>query len=266
MNLICIDELNRNGWTKIGKLLTREEIQLYRDKLIAHKFQDINQYGEDALITNGDFETVRDLTRFNNDYLAILENKNLNEFLNISLNDTAIVHSYNGIITQPSKKSEMLGFKFHRDQPFFESTRTSLIIMIPLVDISKENGATQILPSSHLISAEPSSEFFEKHHFSIEAKAGEGFCIDSTLWHRAGKNESNFERPMIVIKYTLAFIKQQINFFENGNSSLYYSSPLVKKRLGWDSRTPSNYIEFRAPPGDRKWKSGQYNMQNTKIK
>ena len=95
--------------------------------------------------------------------LSLLENPMLNEFVNCILNDKAVVHSYNGITTQPDCKSDMLGFQFHRDQPLFKDTRTSVNVMIPLVDYSEENGATQYVPSTHLFKDKPSEDFFERH-------------------------------------------------------------------------------------------------------
>ena len=37
----------------------------------------------------------------------------------------------------------MMGHDYHRDQPYFKDRRTSILIMIPLIDYNKSNGATE---------------------------------------------------------------------------------------------------------------------------
>jgi ectoine hydroxylase-related dioxygenase (phytanoyl-CoA dioxygenase family) len=157
----------------------------------------------------------------------------------------------------------MLGFQFHRDQPFFKDTRTSINVMIPLVDYSEENGATQYVPSTHLFKDKPSDEFLERHKESTSGKAGEAFAVDATLWHRAGRNRSSVDRPIIVVKYTLAPFKQQVDYCESAKKHLEQASELVRQRLGWNVRVCENYAEFRERGPTRKWKTGQYDMQNT---
>ena len=101
---------------------------------------------------------------------------------------------------------------------------------------------------------------------SAEGKAGEAYVVDSTTWHRAGDNKSGKPRPMIVLKYTLAPFKQQVEFYLS-NPELEAATPVVKQRLGWNVRVPHNYIEGRDWNQEtRKFKSGQYDMSNTYYK
>lgn len=265
MTNILREEMNIYGVSSLGVILSPADIQFFLDDLKQKKVDDIEKFGTQALLENADLETVRDLARFGDKYFELLENPRLNEFVNCILNDKAVVHSYNGIIIQPDCKSDMLGFQFHRDQPFFKDTRTSINVLIPLVDYSEENGSTQYVPASHLFADKPSEEFLERHKESSEGKAGEAFAVDATLWHRAGLNRSLVDRPIIAIKYTLAPFKQQIDYCESAKEQLAHASELVRQRLGWNVRVCRNYEEFREPGYRRKWKTGQYDMQNTDI-
>jgi ectoine hydroxylase-related dioxygenase (phytanoyl-CoA dioxygenase family) len=267
MNMVNIlrEEMNVYGVSQLGALMPDEDRDFFLGDLKRKKDEDIARFGIEALLENEDLEVVRDLARFGGKYFELLENPKLNEFVNLVLNDKAVIHSYNGIITRADCKSDMLGFRFHRDQPFFKDTRTSINVMIPLVDYSEENGSTQYVPSSHLFNEMPSDEFMERHKVSSRGRAGEAFAVDAALWHRAGRNQSPHDRPIIAIKYTLAPFKQQIDYCESAKEHLGGASELVRQRLGWDVRVCQNYEEFREPRPQRKFKSGQYDMRNTDL-
>lgn len=265
MDLI-IEELKLRGASQIGKFLSDEQVHWFKNDLQEKKQEDILIYGKEALIQNYSLETIQDLGRFEGPYYDLIANPRLNEVVNKSLNDKAVIHSFNAIILDGSEKSEMVGHGFHRDMPWFPDCRTSVIVMIPLVDYGPENGSTQYVPSSHLFKEMPSLDYLEKYAISTEGKAGEAFLIDSTTWHRSGKNRSDRQRPMIVIKYTLAPFKQQIEFYLS-NKNLDKATNIVKQRLGWNVRVPHDYIEGRVwDQEERKFKSGQYDMSNTYLK
>jgi ectoine hydroxylase-related dioxygenase (phytanoyl-CoA dioxygenase family) len=265
MGNILREEMNIYGVTKLGPIMSEADLEFFRKDILRKKEEDIERFGIEALLKNEDLEVVRDLARFGGKYFELLENPKLNDFVNLVLNDKAVIHSYNGIITRADCKSDMLGFRFHRDQPFFKDTRTSINVLIPLVDYSEENGSTQYVPSCHLFNDMPSDEFLERHKVSSRGKAGEAFAVDAALWHRAGRNQSSSDRPIIAIKYTLAPFKQQIDYCESAKEHLDGASELVRQRLGWNVRVCLNYEEFREPRPKRKFKSGQYDMQNTDM-
>lgn len=265
MTTLWKEELNIIGATSIGKILTDDEINLYKTDVINKKNEDINKFGKEKLLEIGDYETVRDLARFGGKYFTLLENETINNLVNSVLNDKAVVHSYNAIINKADGRSQMVGFKFHRDQPYFSNTRTSIIVMIPLVDYSKTNGSTEFIPTSHLFETMPSNLYVQNHTIATSGNAGEAFAVDAALWHRAGINTSNFDRPMIVIKYTLAPFKQQVDFCTSAKQYISLASDLVKQRLGWNVRVCDSYEEYRLVGDQKKFKSGQYDMSNTKI-
>jgi ectoine hydroxylase-related dioxygenase (phytanoyl-CoA dioxygenase family) len=263
---IKLEELKYRGVTRLGRFLTNEQINWFKNDLENKKEEDIKLFGREELIKNYSLETIQDLGRFEGPYYDLIENKVLNEMINLALNDKAVIHSYNAIILDGKSKSEMVGHGFHRDMPWFPDCRTSVIVMIPLVDYNANNGSTQYVPGSHLFQEMPSLDYLEKYAESSEGKAGDAFIIDSTTWHRAGENKSGLQRPMIVIKYTLAPFKQQIEFYLS-NKNLEKASETVKQRLGWNVRVPNDYLEGRVwDQTSRKFKSGQYDMSNTYLK
>ena len=133
---------------------------------------------------------------------------------------------------------------------------------MPLVDFTEENGPTEYVPGTHLFENKPSEEFLESNSKQIIGKAGTVFAMDGTTFHRAGINKSKKTRPMLQMNWTLAFFKQQIDVWRNSNFDS--CSELIKSRLGYNVRTYENPDEMFCE--DRKWKSGNYTMENSSIK
>lgn len=260
------EEINFRGAASIGPVLNSEEVNWFVEDLNKLKKEDIETYGIDKLVENGGLETIQDLARLHEKYRKIIASPIINKALNNTLNDKAVIHSFNAIILDDIEKSTMVGHGFHRDMPWFKDTRTSVIVMIPLVDYSEANGSTKYVPGSHLMPEMPSLEYLENHEVNTVGKAGEAFMVDSTTWHRAGNNTSGKARPMIVLKYTLAPFKQQIEFYLS-NPDIANYEPLVRQRLGYNVRVPHNFKEDRNWDSEtRKFKSGQYDMTNTYLK
>lgn len=266
MNITSVIEtLNLRGAAPMGQVLSTEEINWFREDLARKKQEEIEHFGRERLIKDFALETVQDLGRFGGEYYQLIANPIINEVLNYALNDKAVIHSYNAIILDGAEKSAMVGHGFHRDMPWFPNCRTSIIVMIPLVDYNPNNGSTKYVPGTHVFKDMPSIDYMEKHEVSAEGKAGEAYVVDSTTWHRAGDNISGKPRPMIVLKFTLAPFKQQVEFYLS-NPEIENASALVKQRLGWNVRVPHNYIEGRDWNQEtRKFKSGQYDMTNTYL-
>jgi ectoine hydroxylase-related dioxygenase (phytanoyl-CoA dioxygenase family) len=257
-------EMDIYGATSLGKILSDEDINFFREDLLKKTKEEELQYGKEELIRIGAFETVLDLGRFGGKYYEIIENKHINTFINTVLNDKAVIHSFNGIINKAGDRSGMVGFHFHRDMPYFKETRTAVNVMIPLVDYNAANGATEYVPSTHLFKKMPSQEFLEKHKVTMQGKAGEAFVTDAVTWHRAGTNSTSQDRPMIVLKFTLAPFKQQIDYIHSTGENINSASDLVKQRLGINVIVSSDH-EMHRWPERRKWRSGQYDMSNTDM-
>ena len=82
-----------------------------------------------------------------------------------------------------------------------------------LTDFTVENGATRVVPRSHLSGEQPDP----KRHYAEEAvpvtgPAGTAFLWDARTWHGMGSNTSNSERIAIVSTFCAAMFRQQINF------------------------------------------------------
>ncbi len=257
------EEMNIRGISRLGSRLSDQDILWFKDDLISKKQEEIDKFGKEYLLHHKDYEIMRNMMRVGGKYFDLVQEKWLNEFINTVLNPAAIIQDCFGMVTRPTERSEMTSYKFHRDQPWIKETRTSVFVFIPLVDFTEENGATECVPGTHLFKRIPSQEYLEKHSERFSAKAGDAIAMDAAVWHRAGVNRSQEPRPMLFLKYQLAFMKQPIDLCTACSPLLADAPELVKQRLGWDSRQMADHEEYRNP--DRGWKSGQYCTDNCGI-
>ena len=87
----------------------------------------------------------------------------------------------------------------------------SLHCFIYLTDVKIEDGATQLVPKSHLINRYPGEDDRDQS-ISVEAAKGDMLIINSSLWHGSGKKHSFSERPIIALAYNRWWIRQQFQF------------------------------------------------------
>ena len=82
--------------------------------------------------------------------------------------------------------------------------------MWALTDFTEENGATRIIPGSHLADESPD---FGRHYDSIPAEMPKGSVLvwHGSLWHGGGANTTSERRVGIAMNYCAGYIRQQEN-------------------------------------------------------
>lgn len=168
-----------------------------------------------------------------------------------------ILHACNPVLGPPSTKSYL--HKIHRDiRTFFPKVNLRINVLVALDEFTLENGATEILPGSHLNEHEPSLEDFEKSKVHLVLPAGSVVLFNSYLWHRAGFNNTSFNRVALTLSYGLPFIKPQLDYARLiGEARAECFSSLSRQVLGFNSRVPVSLEEWYRQPGDRLYHDDQ---------
>ena len=82
--------------------------------------------------------------------------------------------------------------------------------MWALTDFTEANGATRIIPGTHLADHSPT---YGKHYDSIAAEMPKGGVLvwHGSLWHGGGANRTDQRRIGIAMNYCAGYIRQQEN-------------------------------------------------------
>ena len=147
----------------------------------------------------------------------------------------------------------------HRDIRFFSGDFPLMLNMLIMVDdFNLDNGATYLLPKSHLTDEKPTEKIFYENSDRIIGGRGDILCFNSNLWHAAGVNKTNEERRALTITFTKPFMKQQFDYSRAiGYKNIEKLSDKLKQLLGYYSRTPSNLNEWYQKPEKRFYRPGQ---------
>eukprot|EP00045_Choanoeca_perplexa_P000020 m.12733 g.12733 ORF g.12733 m.12733 type:complete len:300 (-) comp10016_c0_seq1:8-907(-) len=94
---------------------------------------------------------------------------------------------------------------YHQD-----NSKQGLTLLIPMVDVAWQQGPTQLLPSSHILStAMPWTTKLTRLHTSLinlgtvqcTARAGDVVAYDARTMHRGMSNRSDHPRPVLVVRF-----------------------------------------------------------------
>lgn len=256
-----VEEMNVYGYTKLG-VLESSFVDALRDSVLNRKAKEIEVYGEQYLRDKGCFDLIRSTFEFTPPWLSVIESDWLNDFLNESLNETAILHDVFCLFNTDGSNQSLTRNKFHRDQPWFKDTRTSIAVFILLADTSSENGPTEVVPSTHLFEERPSDEFLDSNIKQLTGPKGQVYAMDASLWHRAGRNLTGVPRPLVNMRFQLSFMKRPIDLCKVHEKELEAASELVQARFGWFSRSVDSVDELFEK---KKWFPGQYDVSNTNV-
>ena len=109
-----------------------------------------------------------------------------------------------------------------------------------LDDFSEDNGATRVVPRSHLSQRKPPwAEGALDGEIALTAPAGSIAIWLSSTWHRSGGNRTNSPRRAILSYYCRSWIKP-FNDFRGGISTRLAAgfSPTLRYLLGWSASAP----------------------------
>jgi ectoine hydroxylase-related dioxygenase (phytanoyl-CoA dioxygenase family) len=152
-----------------------------------------------------------------------------------TLNESYLVHSYGANVTRPGSAAQGI----HRDRsgnvPLSAGAAQTRFIWC-LDDFAEENGATRVVPGSHL-DTEPQSWTVQYESVPAEAPAGSVLIYTDLLLHGTGANISaDRERAGVIIGYCPPWWKPMIHFpLTTDPSVMQGSSRVLRQLLGYSS-------------------------------
>lgn len=172
-------------------------------------------------------------------FRALINNDDCLDLVRFILGDDAILSEFSAHITWPGNKEMGLhidqwflpqpttpGETYKRvsdvsraDQPFGGPERAERLINVPVVanamwaitDFTRENGATRLVPKSHLSGHHPAPDTAYDCVYA-EAPAGSLVVWEGRTWHAASLNTSTTPRLGITTYWGAPFLRQLLNF------------------------------------------------------
>jgi ectoine hydroxylase-related dioxygenase (phytanoyl-CoA dioxygenase family) len=121
-------------------------------------------------------------------------------------------------------------------------------VLVYLDTVTVENGATWIVPNSHLGAAHDFDRT-QLAELSLPAvgEAGDVLVFDARLWHCAGNNRSNAPRRLVKVLYCEPWIRPQMDYVRATRPEVWKNLPgEVKRLLGESAAPPASVAELRA--------------------
>ena len=241
-----LEELKRDGYTILRNIFSRDECETAKLKIDEIYKKQVEEFGgEKNLEYINDQNVARALFVYDDFFLKFLANDNILSILENSFGKKYILNLQNSPINKPYDSH--YGSTWHRDlsyQHFVPSRPVAINVLICLNDFTEKNGGTHILPGSHRFEMFPSKNYINKNEKQIIASVGDAFIFDSLLFHRAGANNTDEERKLLVHMFTLPFVKQQINY-PNMLNGKHIENPKLSYLLGYDSETENTILDWR---------------------
>ncbi|KAI1210756.1 PhyH-domain-containing protein [Annulohypoxylon truncatum] len=157
------------------------------------------------------------LTNKGDEFLDLLNHPLIDEIVPWLIGDHALLHAYAANIARPGN----IPMQMHTDQVAIQPPIRDLVfgvnIMFCLTDMHASNGATRVIPGSHLGHVAPADIFSTEGTIAAEAPAGTAFIFESRIWHGTGANtltpgSPDSERPAILMFFMRSFIRSQENY------------------------------------------------------
>ena len=182
----------------------------------------------------------------------------LDEYIRDYFGGNYILNSFGALNNLPmSPDSYKHGHRFHRDvRSWSGGYRLMLNMLVMLDDFTVENGATMIVPGSHLVEARPDDAELERRAIRAIGCAGSILLFDSNLWHSAAPNLTQGPRRALTLTFTRPFFKQQMDYPRMLGEDFTHA-PRVRQVLGYNARVPASHDEWYQPPEKRMYKPDQ---------
>jgi ectoine hydroxylase-related dioxygenase (phytanoyl-CoA dioxygenase family) len=147
----------------------------------------------------------------------------------------------------------------HRDLRFYSGDFPIMLNCLIMVDdFTIDNGATYLLPYSHLEQRKPSDNEFFNNAIQAVGKAGDILIFNANVWHAAAPNNTTNGRKAIPFTVSKSFMKQLLDYpraigYDKMNSFSYE----MQQFLGYHSRVPASLDEWYQPADNRFYKKDQ---------
>lgn len=239
----AVEEISRAGYCVFDPGFTAGTVAAIAEQFDRTQSDYLTRHDAERLRERDEHNTVRLPLSLDEVFLDLARTAKLLELVGRLISGKFILNQQNGIVNPVGSRYNQDAW--HRDLPYqhFTTSRPIAINALYCVDeFTADNGATSVLPGTHLREAFPSDGFVQKHARQALAPAGSFIVIDCMTYHRGEKNRTAHPRRAVNHVYTIPFIKQQIDIPAAMPASTLDDA--TRDLLGYRYATPRSVEEF----------------------
>lgn len=245
------EKLKNDGYAKFAAAVSKEWIEKINNALpqIFEQHEKLRRENNNPISSNGLAMNALVGNKILFDFLQNMIDLKIIDWIEENyFEGKCILNSFTALSNIPGE-DKVFHKKVHRDIRGFSSDIPLMLNMLVMLDdFTPENGATLLLPGSHLISQSPSDEEFNKNAIQATGVAGDIIIWNSNLFHASGTNNTNNVRRALPITFSLPYYKQLLDYPKAIGYDRYDEfNEKIRRLLGYDARVPENVSEWYSP-------------------
>lgn len=227
-------DLDEHGYCLLDQGLAPDRVATVKRRLVEQAEQEIAD-GTDYVYENGSNQRVWTLLNKGDCFVELALDPTVLKLMEHLLGFDFLLSNIDANIAGPGGNPMFL----HADQSFVPDPWPPYALvanaMWMLDDFTPDNGATRVVPKSHLLGRQPHAGAADDT-VAVCAPAGTVMVFDGRLWHQTGANVTAGERRHgILAYYCRPFMRQQENWFVSLDPAvLERSDPKLRHLLGYD--------------------------------
>lgn len=246
-----MQNLKTSGIYKFNNLISLDLINKINKNLpsVFDYHENLRRKNNNPIISNGLALNALIGNQFLFDVLQYLIDEKIIDWIEENyFSSRCILNSFSALSNIPGE-NKVFHKRIHKDIRHYSFEMPLMLNMLVMLDdFTVENGATLLLPKSHLFEKEPTTDFFDKNAIHATGKAGDIIIWNSNIYHASGINKTNKIRRALPITFSLPCYKQLIDYPRSiGFEKKKMFNDRMKFLLGYESLVPANLSSWYAP-------------------
>ena len=225
-----IDQINKEGYAVIPNLISTAECDFYKNLVELDYGRYSNLYCDSHALEGEQANKIGEKVVFNlhNKHISwfrLFEHPEILSILDVILKEGTYNNDEPYYLNNISARSPLKGYpgqQLHLDSrlPGVNYCITANVIWL-LDDFTLENGATRVVPRSHLWKEYASEGLVHKDEIRITGKKGSALIFNANLWHGGDENKTEMTRWCLALGYSRWFIKPSFDFMQNTPENIF---------------------------------------------
>lgn len=241
-----VNNILKKGYTKIENILRAGESDKIKEIIKNSYLKSKNK----IKVNNPLEESIYNLHNKDKVFKKFIDHKSIIGIVKEALSVGSFNNDEKIALRQTAARNPMKGYaqQLHNDSRVSGSKNPMIIQVVWLLDdFNKDNGATRVVPKSHLKNSFPEENKKYPNEKFLTGKKGSVILFDASMWHGSAKKTSNQERWCMIFSYSRWFLKPSFDFNKNTPIKIYNKlSSYQKELLGFKFNPPKDEFTRRS--------------------